>query len=61
MENERTNEKVLSFDVIKELSNYGYTVGDLKERIQRLNQINKIESEQILANSNITKILQELK
>lgn len=55
------NEKVLSFDVIKELSNYGYTVGDLKERIQRLNQINKIESEQILANSNITKILQELR
>jgi hypothetical protein len=52
-------QNIISFELIKELASPSFTIQDLKNRINELENINKIELEQELANKNITKILKK--
>lgn len=50
-------ELILSFETIKEFSDNGMTIGELKKIISEYSKLNNINYTQELANKNITKCL----
>lgn len=50
---------ILSFDQIKELANFGLTIGELKKRVDEYNELNNIRCYQKLADENLSKCLRE--
>ncbi len=50
---------ILSFDQIKEFSDFGFTVGELKKRVDEYNELNNIRCYQKLADENLYKCLRE--